>query len=180
MAAENYFLRNSAGEACGPGDREDLSPNGGASAVTKILDAAGDSWNLVNVERTLVAGQWAVTIYYDSSTGSGPQNQVRVQVQIRDFECTVKQTVLDKTVVVSKGQNGAQFTVTEDVGVVVLEDGDLLSLILSKPQGKQVIKVRYNGTVSQQALSKVRHPGDNAIDSKAEVSWVELEVPDAP
>lgn len=180
MAIENYFLRNSAGEACGPGDREDLSANGGASAVTKTLDAVGDSWNLAEVARTLIAGQWAVTIYYDSTTGSGPQNQVRVQVQIRGLDCAVKQTVLDKTVVVSKGQSGGQFTVTEDVGAVVLEAGDLLSLTLSKPQGKQVIAVRYSGTVLQQALSKVRHPGDNPIDSKAEVSWVELEVPNAP
>lgn len=180
MAAENYFLRNSAGEACGPGDREDLSANGGASAVTKILDAAGDSWNLVETARTVIAGQWMVTVYYDSTIGSGPQNKIRVLVQIRGDDCIVKQTLLDETVVVSKGKNGAQFTVSADVPTIVLAADDLISLTLFKPQGNQIIKVRYNGTVTQQALSKLRQPGDNVTDSKAEVSWIELEIPDAP
>lgn len=177
MGQESNALRSLAGPSCGPGDHELLASSFGASPVTKRLGAGGDTWGKTETARTLAAGTWDLLLFYDSSSGGGPTNKIRVQVQHRDSSCNVKATLIDETAEVQKGQAGSSLQIAVAVPAVVLQAGDVITLTVSQVAGRQNVDLRYNGTFQQNATSHVVHPDEAAIDSRANVSWFELEAP---
>ncbi|MGH7411825.1 MAG: hypothetical protein ACREJ6_12295 [Candidatus Methylomirabilis sp.] len=176
ISYRNSALRSSAGLGCGAGDLEALSFAFGASVATKLFEG-GDTWNREETERTIKAGMWQALLFYSSTSGSGPTNKIRVQVRVLNLDCSVKQVVMDQTASVAKGQTGTLLSISQSAGAVALAAGDILAVTISKVAGNQAVTLRYNGTPTQAAMSKIVDPGEDLVNSKAEVSWIELEVP---
>ena len=87
---ESWYLRSSAGAACGNGDQESFNQTAGTSAATKILDAVGDTWNRTETARTISPGNWQFFFDAATTTGSGQPNKVRVLVERRNSSCVVQ------------------------------------------------------------------------------------------
>lgn len=177
IVLKNSALRSLSGQGCGSGDREALRYSFGATPATKLLDETGDTWNRAESARTIKTGTWQAVLFYDSTLGQGPTNKIRVQVLALNPDCSLKQSVMDQTVSVLKGQSGATVLAQQAASAIVLAAGDILALTISKASGNQAVTLRYNGAAHQQSMSKLVDPGEDIVNSKAEVSWFELETP---
>lgn len=159
--AETWYLRDGAGAACGPGDRESLSEAAGASVATKVLDGTGDTWNRTeSPARSIAAGNW--TFYFDITCGSGggAPNRVTVLIERRNSSCAVQEEVVNEEITVSKGVTDEYSTEPVDPGQVDFADGDILTVILTQTNGGQTVTLRYNDSDPSDADSRLVHPDE--------------------
>jgi hypothetical protein len=157
LGREVWYLRTTAGSACGPGDRESLSETQGSSNSTKALDGTGDTWN-VSEERTILAGNW--TLYFDVECpdAGGPQNKINVLVERRNSSCIVQgSAIINEDVDITKGATQEYSTTPTDPGEIAFSSGDLITVILTDANGNQAKTVYYNGSGSSYD-SRLVHP----------------------
>ncbi|MFQ6027167.1 MAG: hypothetical protein ACE5Q6_06725 [Dehalococcoidia bacterium] len=160
---ETWYLRATAGTACGVGDREALNQTVGSAVSTKALDGTGDTWNRAeSPARDIAAGDWQVLFDATTDSGGGPPNRVTVLVQRRDSGCNVQQTIINEEITLSEGTAEYQ-TSNADPGEVSFADGDILTLTLTQTTGNQTVTVRYAGTAGGDADSRLTHPDEPAI-----------------
>lgn len=145
--AETWECRDTAGAACGPGDREALSETAGSSLTTKALDGTGDTWN-ASEERSIASGDWSVRFSIDCGTGGGPQNVVNVTVARFNSSCVQQGAdIINEDVNVAKGDdNQAYTTATQNPGQVDFASGDIIRVVFTDAGGSQIKTLNYNGS----------------------------------
>lgn len=133
--AEKLYLRDTAGLACGPGDRKDLSNVVGSSAKTLALDGTGDTWNIRHGTSAGVmhpAGTWTAQLYLKKS--GFDLGSVRADIARYSSACVEQEIIMTETLTVSSGTFVAH-TFSGSAGRVIFESLDRLMLIVTKLAG---------------------------------------------
>lgn len=144
MATEKWYFVDTAGEACGAGDREDLELDGATAATTKLLDGTGDTWNVVET-RTIPAGDWQVSFRADVGAGFGTP-QVSVEVRRMNSSCVLQEAIIFQTVTLVSNTEDTYTTVLQGKGDVTFEAGDILKIEILDTSGTQTKTLKYADT----------------------------------
>jgi hypothetical protein len=156
---ETWYLRSGTGSACGPGEQESLNLSTGSSAVTKVLDGTGDTWNRVELTtRSIAPGDWQVLFDTTLGIGLGPSNRIAVLVERRDGNCTVQQTIIDQEVTITELLPSEYATASTNPGQVDFNAGDILTVSFSQTSGNQTVSLHYAGSLGSNADSRLLHP----------------------
>lgn len=146
--ALTLYLRDSAGEACGPGTRKDLSTVQGASPATMDLDATGDTWNIVSPFglggiRLRAPGDWkAYLVLKKTGLTNGTCN---VKIQRRNSSCVLQETLLDEDITVTSTSFVLHTVTDSSSGNTPFYLGDLLLLILTETGGTVILEYDQAG-----------------------------------
>ncbi len=160
---ETWYLRDTAGAACGAGGRKAQSETAGSSSGVSldVEGSAGETWNRTEITRSIPAGDWSVILDVVVGSGGGPPNRVGVTLTRRNSTCVTQQPIIsDATVNLTKGALNEDVLVTA-VGVpqVDFTSGDILVLELSDANGKQTKFVQYDNVAGSGQDSRINHPG---------------------
>lgn len=151
--AEKWYLRASAGVACGPGTRRALSQTadgGMASSIAIIVGADAATWNRVETTRRIAAGTWSITA---SVLANNAGRSLTIEMDRRTSDCTIVETFFDVTQALTIGT--AVYTISQSVSFLDFDAGDILTVRFSSSHADTSVRVNYNftGTVNDAFLS---------------------------
>ena len=166
LALETWYFRDTAGAACGAGDREALNQTAGASVAPKVLDGTGDTWSRTeSPARNIAAGNWQVCTDLDVAGGGGQAARVTWLVQVWDSACTTQQgadIINEQSANLTNGSTAEYCSTASDPGQINFSDNDILIVTVSKTQGTRTVTLRYNNSDLSDADSRLTHP-DEAV-----------------
>ncbi len=166
FAEETWWLRSSAGEACGDGDREDLIASIGSGNANKTMLDPGDSWNVVEA-RTIAAGNWQVCTDLDVATGGGPAGRVAWVVARYNSSCVQQgaDIINEESANLPTGVNEA-CSATADPGQLAFASGDFVVVTVSKTRGTRTILLQYNNSTADWD-SRLTHPDEFVASARS-------------
>ncbi len=166
-AVETWYFRSTAGEACGPGDREDLSETAGSSATLKTMDGTGDTWNVIEA-RTIAAGNWQVCTDLTVASGGGQAGRVTWIVQRYNSSCVQQggDIINDQSANLTSGASGEVCSSTADPGQLAFAAGDLIVVTVSQTQGSRQVDLYYDGAAAGAADSRLTHPDEYVASTR--------------
>lgn len=143
--AETLYLRDSAGNSCGPGTRKALTAGQGSGADTMSLDSTGDTWNKVYtaVNGTVQeSGTWSANLYLRANfLGS----EASVELAHYSPVCSEIEGIFKITLPIATSGSFSLYTFSASVGQMIFGNLDLLLCIVTEEAGDVVIEYDQPG-----------------------------------
>lgn len=144
--AETLFLRDLAGQPCGPGNRRALTTAQGSSANTVSLDATGDTWNKFLSATTTVSytvGTWSAQLYMRALVFG---SQAKVVLARYTSGCSLAETIVDETLPIATSGSFGLYTFGRPLTVrVIFAAGERLMCIVTEVSGDVIMQYNQAG-----------------------------------
>lgn len=173
--ATNFYLANSPGQSCGPGDRYSLSQNSVFTMQSEVSVNDETTWNVLE-SRGFVFGPWSVSLEVAVGTGGGAPSRVGLVLERRNSACGIAEEILS----FDSGNltAGATNTVTSNPvsGEFIFSAGDLLLLRVVRTNGNRDISVIHNTPLSYVLAPAESYDGGTRINAFNGMVWTQGEL----